>query len=156
MPLPFAHALHRLSSLALVLLPHVAQRLAAEQLLNRALATLLAVGDLDFLKGRSVAVIITDLDWCWPITLDQGRLRFLPLGSSTDVTIGGNRDDFLRLITRTADPDTLFFQRLLVIQGDTELGLQVKNTLDAVDWERMPKPLTRVLAKIGALVNPAS
>jgi predicted lipid carrier protein YhbT len=29
------------------------------------------------------------------------------------------------------DPDTLFFQRRLVIEGDTELGLQVKNLMFA-------------------------
>jgi O2-independent ubiquinone biosynthesis accessory factor UbiT len=31
--------------------------------------------------------------------------------------------------------NTLFFSRRLVMEGDTELGLQVKNTLDAIDLE---------------------
>jgi len=31
------------------------------------------------------------------------------------------------------DPDTLFFSRRLTIDGDTELGLLVKNALDAID-----------------------
>jgi predicted lipid carrier protein YhbT len=35
------------------------------------------------------------------------------------------------LIRGTADADTLFFQRRLKIAGDTELGLIVKNWLDA-------------------------
>ena len=34
------------------------------------------------------------------------------------------------------NPDTLFFNRELEITGDTELGLIVKNMLDAVDWPR--------------------
>jgi predicted lipid carrier protein YhbT len=28
----------------------------------------------------------------------------------------------------------LFFQRRLVIEGDTELGLALKNLLDSLDW----------------------
>ena len=35
------------------------------------------------------------------------------------------------------DPDTLFFNRDLSIEGDTELGLVVKNMLDAVEWPKM-------------------
>jgi predicted lipid carrier protein YhbT len=35
---------------------------------------------------------------------------------------------------RQEDPDTLFFNRTLDIEGDTELGLIVKNMLDAVEW----------------------
>jgi predicted lipid carrier protein YhbT len=31
------------------------------------------------------------------------------------------------IAARKQDPDTLFFQRRLVIEGDTELGLYVKN-----------------------------
>ena len=33
------------------------------------------------------------------------------------------------------DPDTLFFSRRLVSEGDIELGLIVKNLLDAIDPE---------------------
>ena len=34
---------------------------------------------------------------------------------------------------REEDPDTLFFSRRLMMEGDTELGLVVKNTLDALE-----------------------
>jgi predicted lipid carrier protein YhbT len=34
---------------------------------------------------------------------------------------------------RKEDPDTLFFSRRLLMEGDTELGLLVKNTLDAME-----------------------
>ena len=40
---------------------------------------------------------------------------------------------FYQLLQRQEDPDTLFFNRRLSIEGDTELGLMVKNTLDALD-----------------------
>jgi predicted lipid carrier protein YhbT len=34
---------------------------------------------------------------------------------------------------RQEDPDTLFFSRRLAMEGDTELGLLVKNTIDAIE-----------------------
>ena len=43
--------------------------------------------------------------------------------------------EFALLVSRQEDPDTLFFQRRLTIEGDTELGLEVKNILDALDHE---------------------
>jgi predicted lipid carrier protein YhbT len=45
---------------------------------------------------------------------------------------------YLQLLARQEDPDTLFFNRELEITGDTELGLMVKNMLDAVEWPRLP------------------
>ena len=50
-----------------------------------------------------------------------------------DVVIKANKADFLAMATRTVDSDTLFFNRKLVMEGDTELGLLVRNLLDAVD-----------------------
>ena len=59
------------------------------------------------------------------------------LASSThanpDLTISANAFDFLQLAQRQEDPDTLFFNRRLSMEGDTELGLIVKNTLDALE-----------------------
>ena len=36
---------------------------------------------------------------------------------------------------RREDPDTLFFTRRLVLEGDTALGLEIKNALDALGWD---------------------
>ena len=57
--------------------------------------------------------------------------------SKWDVRIKGKLEDFWLLATRREDPDTLFFNRRLSIEGDTETGLYVKNMLDALefDWE---------------------
>lgn len=43
---------------------------------------------------------------------------------------------FLQMLTRQEDPDTLFFSRRLMIEGDTELGLFVKNLLDRIELPR--------------------
>lgn len=40
--------------------------------------------------------------------------------------------DYAALALRREDPDTLFFTRRLVIEGDTALGLELKNALDAL------------------------
>jgi predicted lipid carrier protein YhbT len=50
-----------------------------------------------------------------------------------DLTIGATAHDLLLLARRQEDPDTLFFNRRLTLEGDVELGLLVKNTLDAID-----------------------
>lgn len=50
-----------------------------------------------------------------------------------DMVISASAYDFYLLSRREEDPDTLFFSRRLVIAGDTELGLLLKNTIDAMD-----------------------
>ena len=54
-------------------------------------------------------------------------------GLEADLTIGAGAHDFLLLAQRREDPDTLFFSRRLSMEGDTELGLVVKNTLDSLE-----------------------
>ena len=70
---------------------------------------------------------------------------FIPCSDGeADLTLAANAQDFLSLALRREDPDTLFFSRRLVMEGDTELGLLVKNTLDALDPAalriRLPAP----------------
>ncbi|HHO69282.1 MAG TPA: hypothetical protein ENK12_09640, partial [Gammaproteobacteria bacterium] len=38
-------------------------------------------------------------------------------------------------VTRSEDPDTLFFHRRLILEGETETGLYIKNLLDALDFD---------------------
>ena len=47
----------------------------------------------------------------------------------------------LQMLARQEDPDTLFFNRELEITGDTELGLIVKNMLDAIEWPQLSAKL---------------
>ena len=88
---------------------------------------------LQLLLNRRLRIHVRDarltFDFIW-----KGQ-RFL--ASSThanpDLTISANAFDFLQLAQRQEDPDTLFFNRRLSMEGDTELGLIVKNTLDALE-----------------------
>ena len=53
--------------------------------------------------------------------------------------------DFALLAAREEDADTLFFNRRLVVEGDTEAALLVKNSLDCVDAPRVRAVLRRAL-----------
>jgi len=65
------------------------------------------------------------------------------------MSISGNWREFLLLASRQEDPDTLFFRRRLVIEGDTELGLGVKNLIDSLDPDVLPVWLWRSLERMG-------
>jgi predicted lipid carrier protein YhbT len=72
-----------------------------------------------------------------------------------DVRISGTLADFWLLASRKEDPDTLFFNRALTIEGDTEAGLYVKNLLDAMEFD-MQAHLDTVLGKrLGARIGSA-
>ena len=79
------------------------------------------------------------------VTLTLAGQRFLPADGTPDVVIRARVADYVLLALRREDPDTLFFTRRLVIEGDTDLGLIVKNALDALDWDRLPGPIRRLL-----------
>lgn len=60
------------------------------------------------------------------------------VSTDVDLCLSANTADFMKMLLRQEDPDTLFFNRRLKIEGDTELGLIVKNLLDSIDWSTIP------------------
>ena len=74
--------------------------------------------------------------------------RFAPSAPQpqTDLTLSATAHDFLLLAQRQQDPDTLFFSRRLSMEGDTELGLVVKNALDAM--ELLPLDPRQMLSRL--------
>ncbi len=130
--------LPRLLSRPLYLLPAFAWRGGLARLLNTLFATPIRAGELDFLHGRHVGIQIADAPLSFRLTLEHGRLVVLTDSQATDLQIEGSVYAFMLLASRQEDADTLFFQRQLRIQGDTELGLQVKNFLDGIDLSALP------------------
>jgi len=129
-------------------IPFTLQRLLLEQLMARWLAEPLAAGDFDLLQGRCLRLVIEDLGLAWNLT--RGRLGLqLSEHGQADVCIRGNWRAFLLLASRQEDPDTLFFRRRLVIEGDTELGLAIKNLLDSLDPDNLPPRLWHSLQSLG-------
>ncbi|TXF11737.1 ubiquinone anaerobic biosynthesis accessory factor UbiT [Pelomicrobium methylotrophicum] len=96
------------------------------------------------MEGRRVRLRAVDAGVT--VELVAGPRGFVPClgGPSPDLAVSASVADFLRLLLREDDPDTLFFSRRLLLEGDTELGLQVKNALAAVDW---PPPWVREAAR---------
>jgi len=92
-------------------------------------------GDLDFLRNKKLNIEVKDAHINYRMSISNGRLVTAPLADDSDLMIRANTYDFLMLIARKEDPDTLVFQRRLVMQGDTELGLELKNFLDSLDME---------------------
>nr|WP_306219046.1 SCP2 sterol-binding domain-containing protein [Pseudomonas sp. Pse1] len=128
--------------------PFVVQRLALQQTLNRCLAEPLRDGEFEVLRGRWLCLRINDLGLSWYITRSRDGLQ-IAREAPADVTISGNWREFLLLASRQEDPDTLFFRRRLVIEGDTELGLTLKNLIDSLDPDVLPVWLWRNLERAG-------
>ena len=127
----------KILGLPVALTPFPVKKLLLQQLLNWQFRHALAEGELDFLNGRLLGIGIADLNLQWITTLQDGRLAVLQQ-SEADVWFRGNANDLLLVAARKADPDMLFFQRRLVIEGDTALGLEVKNVMDAIEPEATP------------------
>lgn len=85
------------------------------------------------LVGKRLRIGVTDAKIAFDFTWKNGAFVADWGGGPTDLTIAASAHDFLLLAQRKEDPDTLFFSRRLSMEGDTELGLMVKNTLDAID-----------------------
>lgn len=100
--------------------------------LNLLLLPLLGTDARTALRGRVVSIQVADGGLDCRVRL--ASIGFVPARGQPDVAIRASAYDYWRLARREEDPDTLFFARRLVIEGDTELGLALKNALDAVEW----------------------
>jgi len=84
---------------------------------------------LELLRGRIIRIELRHTPFALQLTLCGGGLH--PAFGPPDATIRAGLEDYLALALRREDPDTLFFSRKLVIEGDTELALSIKNALDS-------------------------
>lgn len=123
------------------------QHALLEAAMARVLAAPLQEGALDFMQGRRLGIEVTDLQLHWVLELHEGRLR---VGAGEpEASVRGSAADLLLLASRLEDADTLFFQRALVLTGDTELGLTARNLLERLPWESIPLGL-RIALNRGA------
>ena len=112
-----------------------------------------ALRDLDWahVHGRRFRVHVRDAGLNLHFSLHANGFRAERDGPC-DVTFSATAADFARLALRLEDPDTLFFNRRLLIEGDTDLGLNVKNMLDAVELDTavagMPAGFGRVVLNL--------
>ncbi len=126
-------------SLPLRILPGKLHGVILSKLLNRVFQIQIAEGELDFLEGRVVHIRVRDAGLQYALTLKQGRLEEAGKRPA-DLSVNGSVYDYLLLIAGREDPDTLFFQRYLTMDGDTGLGVHLKNMLASVDPSELPIP----------------
>ena len=118
-------------------LPFGLQRSVLLKAMEQAFKEPLEDGDFEFLEGKWMKVEITDINLCWFFSYENDQL-IVSDNEIEDAGIRGNLKEFVLLASRQEDPDTLFFQRRLMIEGDTEVGLEVKNLMDGVDHDGLP------------------
>ncbi len=97
------------------------------------------------LVGRSFVLSVRDLGVAVRFEGTPAGFRPVTGPGTPDLAISATLRDFIALALREEDPDTLFFSRRLRVEGDTELGLTVKNLLDGIDWSVVARRLLREL-----------
>jgi len=104
---------------------------------NHLLKGQLLASRLTEIDAKSLCIRILDADCEFHFRISGAQLHAMHSGRA-DVTISGNSLDFWQLATLQEDADTLFFNRSLKIEGETETGVHIKNLLDALefDWDK--------------------
>jgi predicted lipid carrier protein YhbT len=133
------------------LLPTFPPSFVFTKVLNLALARIILAENLQPLHGKQIAIRVKDLGLNLYFIINAGKFTPTRSGKVPDLTISATAKDFYLLATRKEDPDTLFFSRRLMVEGDTELGLVAKNTLDAIELPKFDAALLsprNVMARI--------
>ena len=102
--------------------------------LNLGLAGQLQGDVRQMLLGKKLRIHVRDARLTFDFTWNGESFSASGPGAQADLTISAGSYDFFQLAQRREDPDTLFFSRRLSMEGDTELGLVVKNALDALEF----------------------
>jgi len=124
-----------------------------EVAMSRVLGVATRDGSLDFMRGRRIAIEVGDLRLRWVLEMREDGLRVVD--GEPEASVRGSATDLLLLAGRLEDADTLFFQRALVMTGDTELGLTARNLLERLPWESIPLGLRIVLNRGARLAQAA-
>ncbi len=107
------------------------------------------------LDGKRFRICASDVPIALTFEVSNGRVVRTTL--APHVTFRARLSDFLALAARNEDPDTLFFQRHLSVEGETETGLHLKNLLDGWEYDVpahlrtiLPAPLARAAVGLTA------
>jgi O2-independent ubiquinone biosynthesis accessory factor UbiT len=136
------------------LVPGVLHSHALATVLNQVMKEALSDGELEFLDGHCVGIEIEDIGVRYALGVSGGRIRGYGKNVRPDASVVGGLNEFVLLAARREDADTLFFQRRLRMSGDTELGLYLKNFLDAFEPPARWAPLTRALDRMAGVRFP--
>lgn len=141
-----------LLSLPLKIIPETIHSKVLAVALNRIFSNELENNELEFLRDRSVAIEVCDLGLTYRLTLYKNKLKEDNTHNKNHLTVRGSLYDFISLVSQQEDPDTLVFQRRLIMEGDTELGLELKNYLDSIDIDSLE--LLRIIKSLSRKALP--
>lgn len=137
--------------LPLTKMPFSIKAKVISQLLTLLLAEQAKDDELVFLADKWVAITVTDLQLSFEVSYNgQWQVREL---THAQVTFSANTAELILVAGAKEDPDTLFFQRKLSIEGDTELGLEVKNLLLSVEFDTMPTAMRLSIEKLATAIE---
>lgn len=126
------------------------------EVFNRAMRGQGLTRRLHELDGKHIRLRTKELPWPLDLCVEGGTLRAADSGTAMNITIRSSLEDLRRLAMRSEDADTLFFERRLCIEGETQTGLLIKNMLDALDWDweahlssSFPAPLASLAILLG-------
>ena len=100
-------------------------------------------GDFDCLIDQWIEVRLTDVDLSWCLSLNEHRKLLIERTRPSVTQITGDAVAFALIAGGKVDPDTLFFQRRILITGDTELGHEVKTCFDGLTKSALPPVLQK-------------
>jgi len=128
--------------LALKIIPNQAPCYVLEQILNKVFSAELKDDEFEFLTNKWLELTVSDLESSWFISHSNNHSQtrlIVKSHAQSDVVFKGDFNSFVLMASQKADPDTLFFNRELLLTGDTELGLEIKSILENLDRETLPK-----------------
>ena len=146
LPSKLSVILPKIAHISSHIVPEPIQNKVIKVALNNVLKEQLIDGELDFLEQVFLEIKVTDLNKSWFFSVEDEKIlvsHAINTTQSSDVVISGEFNSFVLLASQTIDPDTLFFKRKLLIEGDVELGLAVKNLLDRVELNQLPELITK-------------
>lgn len=129
-------------------LPFLINQTLIEQVCNKVFLEQINEGEFEFLTNKHLQVEIIDAQLYVILTYQNNRLcctGFAKESNHSEVTLSISTLDAISLIQQEVDPDTLFFQRKLKIKGDTELAHHIKNTIDTLNPDLLPRFIMKVI-----------
>ncbi len=123
-------------------LPSAPPSALAAMAINRSLWPRFPAELREGLTDRVIALEITDLGVRLRLRADAQGFFAAGDQAAAALRIAARAAGWWRLARGLDDPDRLFFDRVLMMEGDTELGLLLKNSLDALGpiWPAASNP----------------
>ena len=129
---PLLRGIHDRARAVVRRLPVQPPSFIAARLLDRLLLPRLDDTTRASLSNRTVEVELVETGLRVRLRLGERGFQVAPSHDEPALRICARTNALWRLARGEDDADRLFFERALVMEGDTEFGLILKNTLDAI------------------------